>query len=189
MEKPIRTFIAFELPADMVQLVAELQRLLEAESLNLRWVRPRNIHLTLKFLGEMPPDRVDAVAVAMQAAACAVPPLALTAAGMGLFPNTRRPRVLWVGLGGQIDGLHQLQARLEAQLAPLGFGPQRRPFKAHLTLARINPMLDHGHVVRAIEKVGQFAPKPFQASELVLFQSDLRPQGAIYSPLAGAPLG
>lgn len=189
MEKPIRTFIAFELPADVVQLAAELQHLLQAERLNLRWVRPGNIHLTLKFLGDIPPDKVDGVAVAMQTAARGVPPLALTVAGMGVFPNARRPRVLWVGLGGQTDGLHQLQARLEAQLAPLGFEPERRPFKAHLTLARINRMLDDRHMVRVIERAGRFASRSFRASELVLFQSDLRPQGAIYSPLARAPLG
>jgi RNA 2',3'-cyclic 3'-phosphodiesterase len=189
MEKPIRTFIAFELPAHLVQLAAELQERLKGHGLRLRWVRPHNIHLTLKFLGEVAPSRMEAVAAGMQTAARGMPPLALTVEGMGIFPTPGRPRVLWIGLGGQAELLQQLHARLEAQLAPLGIKRERRPFKAHLTLARINHILSGGPLLQAIQEEGRFTPGVFQASELVLFKSDLRPQGAVYTPLARVLLG
>ncbi|MBR9979700.1 MAG: RNA 2',3'-cyclic phosphodiesterase [Desulfatitalea sp.] len=189
MGNSIRTFIAFASPVDLVQLAGALQTDLKKSGLRLRWVRPDNIHLTLKFLGDIAPQQAAAVADAMQTAALDIPVLPLTVQGMGVFPNMRQPRVLWVGLGGQIDGLRQLHAALEMQLAALGFAMERRPFRAHLTLARIKEPPDQGLLRQALETAGQYAPGCFQAEELILFQSVLQPGGATYTPLARVRLG
>lgn len=185
----MRAFIAFELPPEITRLAADLQACLQRRGLKLRWVRPGNIHLTLRFLGEIPSEQSAAVAQAMGAAALGGASIQLSAQGMGVFPGLRKPRVLWMGLGGQIDLLAQAAARLEAELAPLGIAREDRPFKAHLTLARIQTPVDVRMLQAALEACGGFAPQAFMAAEMILFQSDLRPQGPIYTPLSKVALG
>ncbi len=137
MEKAVRTFIALELPSEAIRLASDLQERLAREGLKLRWVRPNNIHLTIRFLGEIAPERAEAVAAVLPEIAQGVAPLDLSLQGMGVFPGIRRPNVLWLGLGGQIDRLSQMHARLEDRLEALGMPRESRPFRAHLTLARI----------------------------------------------------
>ncbi|MFZ1985490.1 MAG: RNA 2',3'-cyclic phosphodiesterase [Desulfatitalea sp.] len=185
----MRAFIAFELPPEITRLAADLQAHLKRQGLKLRWVRPGNIHLTLRFLGEIPSAQTAAVAQAMRTAAQGGAPAQLSVQGMGVFPGLRKPRVVWIGLGGQTDGLGQTAVRLEAELALLGLPREERPFKAHLTLARIQTPVEARLLQGAIEVCGAFAPQPFLAAEMVLFQSDLRPQGPIYTSLARATLG
>jgi RNA 2',3'-cyclic 3'-phosphodiesterase len=185
----MRAFIAFELPPEITRLAAELQACLQRQGLKLRWVRPGNIHLTLRFLGEIPSEQAADVARAMRMAAIGGAPIQLSSQGMGVFPNLRKPRVLWMGLGGQTELLARAAERLEAQLAPLGISREDRPFKAHLTLARFQKALDARRLQEALEACGGFRPQPLMAAEMVLFQSDLRPQGAIYTPLVRVALG
>jgi 2'-5' RNA ligase len=185
----MRAFIAFELPPEIARLAADLQACLQRQGLKLRWVRPGNIHLTLRFLGEIPFEQSADMAQAMRMAAMGGGPIQLSAQGMGLFPGLRKPRVLWLGLGGQTALLAQAAARLEAQLTPLGIPREDRPFKAHLTLARIQTALDARLLQEAIAACGSFLPQAFFAAEMVLFQSELRPQGSIYTPLARVVLG
>jgi RNA 2',3'-cyclic 3'-phosphodiesterase len=188
MQETIRTFIAFELPDAVVQTAGALQLDLKTRGLKLRWVRPLNMHLTLKFLGEIPPDRTADVAQAMRQAARDASPLELIVQGMGVFPGLRKPRILWIGLGGQTDELKKMQADLEDELTALGFQRENRPFRAHLTLARIDRRIDAQQLLQGIQEVVGFEPRAFQASELILFKSDLRPQGPVYTPLARIPL-
>ncbi len=185
----MRAFIAFELPPEVLQLAADLQARLQRQGLKMRWVRPGNMHLTLRFLGEIPPAQTAALAEAMRTAARGSTPLQLSAQGMGVFPGLRKPRVMWIGLGGQTDRLERLAEELAAALMPLGIPREERPFKAHLTLARIQTAPDARLLQGALESCGAYAPQPFPAAEMVLFQSDLRPQGPIYTPLARAALG
>lgn len=184
MTDTIRTFIAFELPGHIVRLAEALQQDLKNAGLKLSWVQPRNIHLTLKFLGNVSKEHIDGIPLAMQKASQGRPPMVLTVQGMGVFPGLRRPRVMWIGLGGETEALIQLQVALDTGLADLGFEKEKRPFKAHLTLARMPDRVDAGLVLRAIEAKGDFISKPFACNELVHFQSDLQPRGAVYTPLA-----
>lgn len=185
----MRAFIAFELPPAITRLAADLQACLQRQRLKLRWVRPGNIHLTLRFLGEIPSEQSADVAQAMRLAATGGAPIQISAQGMGVFPGLRKPRVLWMGLGGQTELLARAVECLEAQLAPLGIPREDRPFKAHLTLARVQKALDARLLQEALEACGGFTPQAFMAAEMVLFQSDLRPQGVIYTPLARVALG
>ncbi|MDA8141922.1 MAG: RNA 2',3'-cyclic phosphodiesterase [Desulfobacteraceae bacterium] len=189
MGKTIRAFIAIELPSDVIALAGDLQSAMKRDGLALRWVRPQNIHLTLKFLGDIPAEMVPDISTAMQQAGGALQPIALTVQGMGVFPGARNPKVLWIGMDGASQRLLQAVADLEAGLAEIGFEKEKRPFKAHLTLARIKAPVEVRQLLEAIERYGGYAPKSFQASEIVLFQSELKPQGPIYRSLARATLG
>lgn len=189
MVDTLRAFVAFKPPDEILHHARQLQEQLKARGMKLRWVRPENIHLTLKFLGDMPEADVAAVEAALQRAARDQAPLNLTHQGMGAFPGIKRPRVLWTGLGGEVDRLRDLVRQLETALEPLGFKKEKRPFKAHLTLARIKGRLDAQQLLDAIQALGGYPPLAFEAGRMVLYQSQLRPQGAIYTARVHADLG
>ena len=184
MADTIRAFVALTLPADIIEHAAGLQSALQAQGLRLRWVKPQNLHLTLKFLGDIPAADAGHVGQAVQRASQGTTPLALTVQGMGVFPGVKRPRVLWIGLGGRVEALQSLCVKIEDELADLGFAREKRGFKAHLTLARFKAPVAPNALLQAFEELGNYAPRPFAAKRMVLYKSDLRPQGAIYTPLA-----
>ena len=141
----IRAFIAIDLPADVKialgQIAATLGDGLPRGA--VRWVRPEQMHLTLTFLAETPVAKVPAIQSAMDTIAAQQQPFALALAGIGCFPNRRRPRVVWVGLAaaagsGESAPLLALKAALDAALTPLGLPPEDKPFRAHLTLSLIH---------------------------------------------------
>jgi RNA 2',3'-cyclic 3'-phosphodiesterase len=189
MANAVRAFVALELAPEAVTHAAGMQSALRARGLRLRWVRPQNMHLTLKFLGEIPQADCAAVGRAVALAGQGAAPLKLTLQGLGVFPGIRRPRVLWIGLGGQTEALGQLFARIEDELAGLGFDREIRGFQAHLTLARFKEPVAPQELLQAIEDLGGYAPLTFSTEKLVLFKSDLRPQGAVYAPLTEVRLG
>lgn len=184
MADTIRAFVAFKLPADIIDHAAGLQSALRAKGLRLRWVKPANLHLTLKFLGDIPAADAAVVGTALERIGQGAAPLALTVQGMGVFPGIKRPRVLWIGLGGEIEALELLCSKIENELESLGFPREKRGFKAHLTLARFKERIQPEDLLSAFKELGAYAPKPFSARQLVLYKSDLRPQGAVYTPLA-----
>lgn len=183
MADTIRAFVALSLPADIIDHMSGLQSALKARGLRLRWVKPQNVHLTLKFIGELPVAAVADVGLALRRVGMETAPLALTVQGMGAFPGIRRARVLWVGLGGEVEALQSLYSRIEDELADLGLAREKRGFKAHLTLARMKEPVDSRDLLAAVEETGNYEPRPFWARRLILYKSDLRPQGAVYSPM------
>jgi 2'-5' RNA ligase len=114
--------------------------------------------------------------------------LDLSLQGLGVFPGLRNPRVLWTGVGGRTDLLMALQRRLDDNLVAAGFPGEGRPFKAHLTIARIKEPVEARRMAQAMEMCGRFDPLALQAAEMVLIKSDLRPNGPVYTPLARAAL-
>jgi len=184
MASTIRAFVAFDLPSDIIDHVVRLQSALRARGLRLRWVRPQNLHLTLKFLGDILQADAGTVGQAIQRSGQGMEPLEMTIQGMGVFPGIKRPRVLWIGLGGQIELLRQLYARIEAELSDLGFDREKRGFTAHLTIARFKEAVAPQDLLQAFQELGVYEPRAFLADRLILYKSDLRPQGAIYTPLA-----
>jgi 2'-5' RNA ligase len=190
----LRTFVAIELRSALQAALRRVQEGLSAQipARSVRWVRPEGIHLTLKFLGDTPPEQVDAVKAALARAAAEVGPFSLTAGGLGCFPNTRQPRVVWVGLEEPSGALSRLQRAVEAQVAPLGFPTERRAFSPHLTLARVQPYASRSDVRLIGEAVAAStvaAPAEMQATEVSYIKSDLRPSGAVYTTLFEATLG
>lgn len=184
----MRTFIAIELPPAVVSLLEQVQKKLKSSGLNIRWVRPETIHLTLRFLGEVPPEAVDPVRQALAESARGFSPISLWARGSGVFPGIKKPRVLWVGLSGQVDQLKTLQRTLEENLATIGFEREKRAFSGHLTLGRFKESVDAARLNDALSDIAEFRTEPFTADRIYLFQSVLKPSGPVYSKIASAVL-
>ena len=189
----IRSFIAIELPEEVKGELARLRGEMKgAEHSFVKWVAPEGIHLTLKFLGNIPPKTVDEITEAIKEASQAASSFRLDILGLGAFPNLRQPRVLWVGIGGEIDRLSSLQQDIDSLLVPLGFAREERPFAPHLTLARIR----QGASSSEIKSFSQLVTSVnFQTSYSVkveavsLIRSQLTPRGAVYTCLAVVELG
>ncbi|MEA3335808.1 MAG: RNA 2',3'-cyclic phosphodiesterase [Chloroflexota bacterium] len=189
----LRLFIAIELPGEVKQALAELQNRLQRDlpPKVVRWVRPGAMHLSLRFLGDTPSERVDAVIDGMKSATRGFTPFSLAVAGFGCFPNPRRARVLWAGVPQVPKGLTGLHRTTDLQMAKLGWSRERRAFTPHLTLGRVNKRVS-SQDLRVLEKVlsrtsaGQLGNIP--VGELVLFRSQLQPGGAVYTVLARAPI-
>jgi 2'-5' RNA ligase len=182
MGNTLRAFIAIPLPRQIIELAADLQSRLKSAGVKLRWVRTQGIHLTLKFLGDIPESRIDDLSSAMERSARGFGVFNLSVQGLGLFPTIKRPRVLWLGVGGQTERLERLHGRLDTELEQIGIAREKRPFRAHLTLARAKGAINARLLSDGMQTVGQYAAGSFQARQLVLYQSDLRPQGALYTP-------
>lgn len=192
-DQELRLFVALELPAPILDALAQTQDALQAQMPRraVRWVRGEGIHLTLKFLGETPARQREPIAAAVAAACAGYGPLTLRAAGLGCFPNPARPRVVWVGLEGDLAALGALQRAVESALEPLGFRPEGRPFSPHLTLGRVRDDVSSADVkaagqVVAAATVGTLGE--WTADAVSLMRSDLRREGAVYTCLAATPL-
>ena len=189
----IRAFIAIELTQELKGVLREIGRQLEARIApgTVRWVKPEAMHLTLVFLGDTPADRLDAIHQAISGAASPIPPVTLTATGLGCFPNPRRPRVVWVGVDEPAGHLGRLKRALDRQLVPLGYRPERRSFSPHLTLGRVHKRAgraDAAHLGEVIAGATLTDAGVMTAQQVHLIRSDLRPGGPIYTILASAPL-
>ena len=188
----LRLFIAVELPANVRQRLADLADQLRGMGLErLRWVRPENIHITLKFLGETPAERQPQIEDALRAAAEGVAPHELTLGELGKFGGRQNPRVLWVDVRGDVDALKALHKRVDARMiAALGFPADERPFAAHLTLARVPQDLARKvarPLAEAIDAVKVPDP-PIPVRQVVLMRSELRREGPVYTRLCGVEL-
>ena len=183
MSKSIRTFIAVKLPETVLAAIGRVQERMAACGLNVRWVATGNIHLTLKFLGEVDEDELDGIAAVLTEAVHGFAPLRLAAAGVGVFPSANRARVIWVGLSGQLSQLAALQRSIEDRLATIGYPHEKRPFSGHLTLGRVKGLIAASRLTTAMGAFRDFASETFEVDRVVLFKSDLRPTGAMYTEL------
>jgi 2'-5' RNA ligase len=185
----IRTFIAIELSPAVRGCLGEAQRALRRHVTSpLRWVDPDGAHLTLKFLGYIDDAKVEEIHGAMRQAAEGSRPFDIATGEVGAFPSMRRPRVLWIGLGGDLAPLMALQEALEAALEPLGFTREARAFSPHLTLGRVSDARGTRGAPIELPPVA-LDPRAQRVGEIVLIQSTLRPQGAIYRRLLAVSLG
>ncbi len=187
-EKTIRAFLAIDPPGEILQAIGRiqgrLQRLIRGE---LRWVRPEAIHLTLKFFGDVSEDAVAAIAAAVEKTAAGAAPFSFAVIGVGVFPDRRRPRVLWLGMEGDVARLIGFQQELERGLGAVGFPAEERPFRPHLTLARIKSAGGLTGLEKALEKGTEYAAGQFTAAGIGLLRSELTPRGAVYMKLKWFP--
>ena len=177
----IRTFVALELGPEMRQAIAQLVGRLGPRVSRARWVRPENVHLTLRFLGSSSPEQIEGLQPALAEAARACGPTDAPVAGLGTFPERGRPRLLWLGIA--LPGpILALQAACEDAAVTAGFPPETRPFRPHLTLARFRERVPRPDLPPADLGAARL-------ETLVLFRSDLRHGGAVYSALHRLALG
>ncbi len=189
----IRSFVAIELPEEAKKGLASLRRELERDEHRfVKWVDPGGIHLTLKFLGNIPSKRVTETTEAMKKAAQGLSPFFLEISGLGAFPSLKQVRVVWVGVGGELDKLSTLQQNIDSALAALGFAREERSFVPHLTVARVREGASTSERGRFGELVGSatFEGKYHVEVEAIkLMRSQLTPAGAIYTCLSVVGLG
>jgi 2'-5' RNA ligase len=182
---PLRVFCAIELPDEIRSHVAERIRRLRADFLDVRasWEKPEKLHVTLKFLGDTEPARVEQLSLAASRAVANLEPFELTIGEPGAFPPHGHPRVLWLGIRDASGSLALMQSALETECAADGFPREPRPFKPHLTLARIRS--PHGaHELAATHRETPFESQRFKVSELIVMRSELGPSGSRYTPLS-----
>ncbi len=166
----------------MIQKISEVQSQLKQSLSGIRWVVQENIHFTLKFLGSVEDKKIAPIMQALGQALRLAPSFSLIGKGIGVFPNIKRARVLWIGLQGQ--GLHRLAEEVETALDPLGFAREKRDFAPHLTIGRWrNPGLQPERLREEMQRRRDYDFGQSQVEEVVLFQSVLKPNGAIYSPV------
>jgi RNA 2',3'-cyclic 3'-phosphodiesterase len=184
----IRAFIAVEFPVDMKNRLADFQSDLKAGRHNfVKWVDPKLMHLTLKFLGDQGPDKIEVIKKVLEASAASCQPLTLSTGPTGCFPNPKNLRIFWLGLEGDLDQLTGVQKGIEDGLAREGFPAENRPFTAHLTLARLRDectMQERASFASVIQSA-RFEPGiSFAVERITLMKSTLTPPGPLYTRLA-----
>lgn len=184
----IRTFIAVELPDTIKEQVESLENQLMKARANIKWIRPHNIHITLKFLGDIPSDRLELVSAGVREAVETIAPFQLALGRAGAFPNLDRPRVLWLDVEDVGNALIDLQSRVETALCARRFVREERPFSPHLTIGRVrSPKGSNG--LTALMKQIPFQTPEFHIDRVAIIKSELRPSGPIYTVLEHAELG
>ena len=189
----LRSFIAIELPTALQNAVYQaclpLRQALDSRL--IRWVPPQNLHLTLKFLGDVSPANLDLLKQMLKTEAERHVPFALEIGGLGSFPNPKRARVIWVGIQAP-SGLMTLQHNIEKAAARLGYSSEERSFSPHLTVGRVGQHAgpaDQQKIRTLLESAQIGAIGQTQVTSVCLFSSDLKPTGAVYTLLFEAPLG
>src|SRR5438552_3046250 len=187
----VRAFIAIALEPGLTVELEKIQRQFQARISRdaVRWAKPEQLHLTLKFLGHVSRHHLADLAACLKRAPPGIAPFQLALEGAGCFPNMKNPRVVWIGINGELDSLRRLQAHVE-QLTP-GFGDQKekRPFQAHLTIGRVKAHGKQAQIVGAVLEGASVPPLGhWTVGQFHLMQSDLSPEGARYTTLATVAL-
>jgi 2'-5' RNA ligase len=181
VSEPLRCFIAVKLPPEATESLREAQARLRAAEPGWKWVNPDTFHVTLKFLGQVERERLQATWQSVSEAIGGTEEFTLALRGLGVFPNLRAPRVAWAGISAGADELTALAAKAEEACSQHGFERERRPFAAHLTLGRARepgPNSALAAVVQEFEN-SEFGGGP--VDKVLLMQSTLRPTGAVYT--------
>jgi 2'-5' RNA ligase len=183
----MRTFIAVFPPPEVIDALDACLGRVRQKGDGVSWVRPQNLHYTLRFLGELDESRVEGACRAVRQVGAAATPFGMGLGAAGAFPNFRRPRVLWIGSEEGAEELELLARGVVEALSQEGFGRPDKPFRAHLTVGRVRDSL------RAVQAVDRFSKEKvegrFQVSKIVVIHSTLSPGGSIYRPLTEATLG
>ena len=179
----MRTFIAFDLTEETKQGLTSLQSELKKSQADVKWVEPKNIHLTLKFLGEISEQQVDQVREVLNKISSHFKPYEITLSGVGAFPKLEHPRVVWVGIDSGKNETKRIAGVLSAELEKVGFQKEDREFKSHLTIGRVRGSKNKDTLKSTIQSIS-FAPQSkIPVNHITLYQSTLTPQGPIYTPL------
>lgn len=188
----VRAFVAIELPSSVKSALSQLQdNLKRNEHASVKWVDTGSIHLTLKFLGNIATETIPELTKVISEAARGIMPFNLELDKLGVFPNLRAPRVVWVGLRGETATLSVLQENIESALIPLGFPPESRVFSPHLTLGRVREKASPGErrsLGQAVASPKVVSMEPFTVDSLSLMRSTLTREGAVYTRLYSVAL-
>ena len=182
----MRTFIAIELPKEIKNSLSCLQEELKKQNADVKWVDPSNIHLTLKFLGEIEDKKIDKLVGIMQEVAKNNPPFAIGICSLGAFPKIEFPRIIWVGVDQGDKETKKIAKDLEERLFRLDIPKEERSFSSHITIARVKSNLNRIKLTEALKKLeDNWSGKnlEFLVAKITLFKSTLTPKGPIYEAL------
>ena len=179
----IRTFIAIEIPPHIKKEISEIQRHLMVRDTRISWPKPDNIHITLKFLGDVDASAIAPIARVVEEAVEQIPPFNVKIGGVGTFPSGSKPRVLWIGAKSEDSLLVKCAESIDSNLGELGYEKETRAFRAHLTLGRVKSQFKIDEVLERLNESRDFECDDFRASEITVVQSTLHASGAIYTPL------
>jgi len=192
-EKRVRSFIAIPVPADGLQVLEDAVERLDLElGKSVRWVRSEGVHLTLKFMGNIPEGMVARVLEALPPVAARFAPIDLSISGMGVFPSPRRPRVLWAGLRGDLETLSALQLAVDDAVGKLGLPKEQRAFSPHLTLGRVRRDVAEGQLrkIGQVVAAGELPGAPSWTADTVnLMRTELDPAGSRHYLVGSASIG
>ena len=183
MNQPIRCFIAIEIPETIQNQLARIQRTLRNQIPKASWVKPGNIHLTLKFLGEVDPDDVESIGKAIEGVTIHHHSFSLRIGGVGAFPNLARPRVIWAGVKVGTERVSALARDLNLALSRCGFSRETKKFNPHLTIARLRERINLTPYTNQYRQYDRIERAEMTVDTISLVQSQLHPEGAIYSTL------
>lgn len=178
----IRCFVAIEIPPPIQRLLKPVQTRLQSEIRRASWTKPGNLHLTLKFLGDVRSEKIDVVSEAIQNVADAQTPFSIAFGGVGTFPDFTRPRVLWIGMKQGALAFSDLAKSVNFTLKPLGFPADNR-FHPHLTLARLRAPMNLESLQNMLHQYDMIDGSVVNVNKITLMQSQLHPNGTIYTPL------
>ena len=186
-QKKIRTFVAIDLSSDIAEGLRTLQgRLINECPGKIAWVKPENIHLTLKFLGEIEEDRCKQIVLLLKEVAAKHSPFDVLIKGLGCFPGTKKPRVIWAGAGCEGSALYSLQKDVDKCLNRLGLPEDERNYHAHLTLGRIKVLKEKVRWKELVESFQGVEVGRLNVEKIALFKSTLKAAGAVYTVLGEA---
>ena len=187
----IRTFLAIDIPKEITDSMEKIQYRLR-NSLKegmIRWTKPNSIHLTIKFFGSISDRDIEHITGLLKDSVKGFKPFELTVEKVGVFPNSRQPRVLWLGITGGDNSFMTLQKQIDDDLHGIGFPREERPFRPHLSLGRTKAHRGIEGLAAVLEEFKDYRAGTFPAAGLTLYRSDLRPEGPIYTKLGYFPLG
>jgi 2'-5' RNA ligase len=184
----MRLFIAIEIPDEIKKEMLKVQEQLRKANIDASWPRAEGMHLTLKFLGEVPEKKIAEIVSGLQKAAEGIGKLRLEVKGVGTFPNPRNARVVWIGLFGDIGKLTKLQEAIENAMAGIGLARDQRKFTAHLTLGRIKYIRSRDLWLSLLSEIKDRSLTGFDATAISLMQSELKPSGAVYTEMGRVEL-
>ncbi|MBS4027756.1 MAG: RNA 2',3'-cyclic phosphodiesterase [Ignavibacteriales bacterium] len=183
----IRTFIAFDTSPSVKNEIIRLQNILREADADVRWEQEEKLHVTLKFLGDIEEKFLPQLTATLETVTNKFSPFEIEYTTIGCFPNTKEPRVIWVGCRDVPQSVIRLQREIETQLAPFGYEIEKRKFSPHITFGRIKGIKNIFHLLQSIENL-TFSPQKMQCAEILLMKSVLHSYGSIYSPLKVFPL-
>ena len=183
----MRCFIAIELPEAVKSALSGIEEELKKSKADVRWIKPDNIHLTLKFFGNIEEKKTEKIIRIMESICNKYAPFTIEVKGTGAFPNVKSPRVLWVGIEGN-DTLKTLQEEIENRMESIGFEREDRAFTAHLTLGRFRSSIEKEGLLKAVKLHEKDSFGSISVQSLSLIRSDLHPEGARYTKIMEVPL-
>jgi 2'-5' RNA ligase len=185
-QEPIRTFIAVELNEQTRRELGQLQKRMLSASADVKWVDPENMHLTLKFLGNITQEEVNKATKILDAVSTTIHPFTISISDVGAFPNASNPRVIWVGIDRGKEQLVELYTRIEDGLAGEDFQKDERPFSPHLTVGRVRGPKNKDKLKAAITNETFVSDDVITVDRVILFRSDLKPSGPVYTQIHSA---